>query len=161
MDASPVSELLRSKHLLSKKKPKSDVWNFFGFKTDPDDETKVLNRCEVVCALCEILLPYSGNTTNLRCHLITRHPGDYTEVQGTLSNAPSTPCSDVGAGPSKLRERKTLSSQSKTDVSIFILIPCVCVCVFRQALSDNSSKTWYIKCFRTGLWIPLLVFRAS
>ncbi|XP_033634973.1 zinc finger BED domain-containing protein 4-like isoform X1 [Asterias rubens] len=115
MDASPVSELLRSKHLLSKKKPKSDVWNFFGFKTDPDDETKVLNRCEVVCALCEILLPYSGNTTNLRCHLITRHPGDYTEVQGTLSNAPSTPCSDVGAGPSKLRERKTLSSQSKTD----------------------------------------------
>ena len=119
-------ELMRSKHLLKKKKSKSDVWKFFGFKTDPEDETKVLDHSKVVCALCEILLPFSGNTTNLRCHLQARHPSDYCEVQDASSNAPSTPSrTDGGAGPSKLGKTETPSSRSKTDVSIYIKSVCV------------------------------------
>ena len=119
-------ELMRSKHLLKKKKSKSDVWKFFGFKTDPEDETKVLDHSKVVCALCEILLPFSGNTTNLRCHLRARHPSDYCEVQDASSNAPSTPSrTDDGAGPSKLGKTETPSSRSKTDVSIYIKSVCV------------------------------------
>ena len=129
MEKTPF-ELLRSKRLLPKEDARSDVWNFFGFKTDSDDESKILNHTEVMCALCETLLTYSGSTTSLRCHLRASHPGDYRKVEETSSNAPSTPSrSDVGARPSRLRKRDTPSNQFETDVSIFIFSLCVCVCV--------------------------------
>ncbi len=114
----PVSDLLRSKRLLPKKDAKSNVWNFFGFKTDPEDKSKILTRTKVVCAMCETVLSYAGTTSSLRKHLKAKHPRDYCEDRGTPSSTPSTPCSVVGVGPSKSGTRKTPSSQSTTDVSI-------------------------------------------
>ena len=154
MDAFPVSELLRSKQLLQRKGAKSDVWNFFGFKMDPDDESEILDHSKVICALCERQLCYNGvSTTMLRNHLRVRHPGDFLKVQDAPSNAPSTHSnSDVGAFPSRLKTKKTPSSQLKTDVSIFIISLCACVCVCMQALPDNS-KTWSDVAYQYQTWL--------
>lgn len=50
------------------KKCSSVVWRFF-------ERLEENNRCvAVLCKLCETQYKYFGNTTNLRAHLINKHP---------------------------------------------------------------------------------------
>lgn len=50
------------------KKVSSVVWQFF-------DRLEENNRCvSVLCKLCDCEYKYFGNTTNLRVHLIKKHP---------------------------------------------------------------------------------------
>lgn len=53
---------------------KSDVWGHFGFKCKPGT-TQVTDKSQVVCKLCQAVLKYCNNTTNLRNHL-SRHHAD-------------------------------------------------------------------------------------
>lgn len=45
---------------------KSSVWNHFGFQKGPDG---LLDKSKAVCKICYQGIRYSGNTTNLHCHL--------------------------------------------------------------------------------------------
>ncbi|XP_026500181.1 uncharacterized protein LOC113403799 isoform X2 [Vanessa tameamea] len=64
------------------KKTSSLVWRFF----DRLEENK---RCvAVLCKLCDTQYKYFGNTTNLRTHLVNKHPIQWDLVQnGTLEES--------------------------------------------------------------------------
>ncbi|XP_076102581.1 E3 SUMO-protein ligase ZBED1-like [Mytilus galloprovincialis] len=53
---------------------KSSVWNHFGFQKGSDGE---LDKSRAVCKICRQGIRYSGNTTNLHCHL-TKHRRENT-----------------------------------------------------------------------------------
>lgn len=72
---------------------KAGVWVHFGFKNKPGSMD--LDNTNAICKLCHAAIKYSGNTTNLRTHLVRRHaemtlkekqpkPGD--QKQTTLDN---------------------------------------------------------------------------
>ncbi|KAF0029349.1 hypothetical protein F2P81_018454 [Scophthalmus maximus] len=52
-------------------KYKADVWVHFGFKNKPGSMD--LDKANAICKLCHAAVKYSGNTTNLRTHLVRRH----------------------------------------------------------------------------------------
>lgn len=69
------------------KKVSSVVWQFF-------DRLEQNNRCvSVLCKLCDTEYKYFGNTTNLRGHLIKKHPIQWElrqtnwDAQKALENA--------------------------------------------------------------------------
>ncbi|XP_068619678.1 uncharacterized protein [Battus philenor] len=64
------------------KKTSSLVWRFF----DRLEENK---RCvAVLCKLCDLQYKYFGNTTNLRTHLVNKHPIQWELLQnGTLDES--------------------------------------------------------------------------
>ncbi|XP_049885701.1 uncharacterized protein LOC126380364 isoform X1 [Pectinophora gossypiella] len=66
------------------KKVSSVVWQFF----DRLEENK---RCvAVLCKLCDSEYKYFGNTTNLRAHLIKKHPIQWEFRQNNLDNTQKT-----------------------------------------------------------------------
>ncbi|XP_045454725.1 uncharacterized protein LOC123664170 isoform X2 [Melitaea cinxia] len=64
------------------KKTSSLVWRFF-------DRIEENGRCvAVLCKLCDTQYKYFGNTTNLRTHLVNKHPIQWDLVQnGTLDES--------------------------------------------------------------------------
>lgn len=52
---------------------KADIWSHFGFQCKPG--TQEIDKSKVVCKLCQAVLKYCNNTTNLRNHL-SRHHAD-------------------------------------------------------------------------------------
>ncbi|XP_051990723.1 E3 SUMO-protein ligase ZBED1-like isoform X2 [Xyrauchen texanus] len=52
-------------------KYKADVWVHFGFKNKLGSIE--LDKTNAICKLCHAAIKYSGNTTNLRTHLVRRH----------------------------------------------------------------------------------------
>ena len=77
--------------IVTNKKGKSSIWNYFGFVKEHDSE---VDNKRVACRLCHSILKYSGNTTNLMDHLRRKH----SDV--SVSNS---------VGP--LEEKKELSKQ--------------------------------------------------
>lgn len=64
------------------KKTSSLVWRIF-------DRVQENHRCvAVLCKLCDTQYKYFGNTTNLRTHLLNKHPIQWELLQnGTLDDA--------------------------------------------------------------------------
>jgi len=62
---------------------RSHVWNQFGFKAD--DNGIILNKKQVHCRVCNSVIAYSGNTTNLKSHLQT-----CTSIKSSLSSGIQT-----------------------------------------------------------------------
>lgn len=62
---------------------RSHVWNPFGFKAD--DNGIILNKKQVHCRVCNSVIAYSGNTTNLKSHLQT-----CTSIKSSLSSGIQT-----------------------------------------------------------------------
>lgn len=64
------------------KKTSSLVWRFF-------DRLEENQRCvAVLCKLCDTQYKYFGNTTNLRTHLVNKHPIQWELLQnGTLDDS--------------------------------------------------------------------------
>lgn len=64
------------------KKTSSLVWRFF-------DRLEENQRCvAVLCKLCDTQYKYFGNTTNLRTHLVSKHPIQWELLQnGTLDDS--------------------------------------------------------------------------
>ena len=88
------------------KKAKSPLWAYFGF--EENEEGKRVNDKQVHCKLCheaeqheKAAIAFSGNTTNLRQHLIKWHP----EIAQSASRATS------GAAPVRQPTMEEFSSR--------------------------------------------------
>lgn len=83
-------------------KVKSSVWEFFGFYKD---DFGSLDKSRAICKLCRRGTNYSGNTTNLRTHIVHHHKSvaalpdvNYSRAQLSRSvPAPHTPDTNFGA----------------------------------------------------------------
>uniref|UniRef100_A0A4W3GMK7 Zinc finger BED domain-containing protein 1-like n=1 Tax=Callorhinchus milii TaxID=7868 RepID=A0A4W3GMK7_CALMI len=73
-------------NLVSLGRAQSRYWTFFGFHGD--SLGRILDKSKIICKLCGVRLSYSGNTTNLRQHLIYKHRAEYNQLVG--GSAPST-----------------------------------------------------------------------
>ncbi|XP_043915125.1 E3 SUMO-protein ligase ZBED1-like [Protopterus annectens] len=82
-------QLLEGTHnLVSLGRAQSRYWTFFGFQGDAYG--RIIDKTKIICKLCGVRLSYSGNTTNLRQHLIYKHRREYNELvggQGTIPDA--------------------------------------------------------------------------
>ena len=72
----------------------SKVWKLFGFNTLPGKTD--LDMTHAVCRLCEALVKYSGNTTNLGQHLTRHHPEQ--KANNPVSPTPP-PGTDISCPP--------------------------------------------------------------
>ncbi|XP_069461228.1 E3 SUMO-protein ligase ZBED1-like isoform X1 [Ambystoma mexicanum] len=70
-----------SQNLVSLGRAQSRYWTFFGFQGDTYG--RIIDKTKIICKLCGVRLSYSGNTTNLRQHLIYKHRREYNELVGT------------------------------------------------------------------------------
>ena len=58
---------------------RSRAWKYFGFRTDANGD--IINNKKIVCRLCQALLAYSGNTSNLSYHLEREHLEQFKELK--------------------------------------------------------------------------------
>ena len=71
--------------LCLKKSFKSPIWQYFGFKTDEEDNAKLM------CKLCfKKVSAAGGNTSNLQQHLCDHHPAKAQEL-GKQGQGPRKP----------------------------------------------------------------------
>ncbi|XP_075695092.1 E3 SUMO-protein ligase ZBED1-like [Rhinoderma darwinii] len=70
-----------TQNLVSLGRAQSRYWTFFGFQGDAYG--RIIDKTKIICKLCGVRLSYSGNTTNLRQHLIYKHRREYNELVGT------------------------------------------------------------------------------
>ncbi|KAJ7313776.1 hypothetical protein JRQ81_005461 [Phrynocephalus forsythii] len=75
----PLLEGVRN--LVGLGRAQSRYWTFFGFQGDAYG--RILDKTKIICKLCGVRLSYSGNTTNLRQHLVYKHRGEYNQLVGT------------------------------------------------------------------------------
>lgn len=98
------------------KKTSSLVWRFF----DRLEENK---RCvAVLCKLCETQYKYFGNTTNLRTHLVNKHPIQWELLQnGTLDESAYRTFDDESTNQTVApKRRKYLKVYKTNNVSYFV-----------------------------------------
>ncbi|XP_078093383.1 E3 SUMO-protein ligase ZBED1 [Mustelus asterias] len=79
----PGTLLEGTQNLVSLGRAQSRYWTFFGFQGDALG--RILDKTKIICKLCGVRLSYSGNTTNLRQHLIYKHRHEYNELVGGTS----------------------------------------------------------------------------
>ena len=97
-----------AKQLVKPKGAKSMLWNHFGFEID--DSGEFLNKKFVCCKLCEKLVAYSGNTTNLKQHLQLHHrdalsdPGPSSSKQVTLGDVGLKPTAKLPSGGKRAQQ---------------------------------------------------------
>ncbi|XP_069763739.1 E3 SUMO-protein ligase ZBED1-like [Narcine bancroftii] len=72
-----------TQNLVSLGRAQSRYWTFFGFQGD--SLGRILDKTKIICKLCGVRLSYSGNTTNLRQHLIYKHRQEYNQLVGSTS----------------------------------------------------------------------------
>ncbi|KAJ6654798.1 hypothetical protein lerEdw1_006487 [Lerista edwardsae] len=70
-----------TQNLVGLGRAQSRYWTFFGFQGDAYG--RILDKSKIICKLCGVRLSYSGNTTNLRQHLIYKHRCEYNQLVGT------------------------------------------------------------------------------
>ncbi|XP_061445480.1 E3 SUMO-protein ligase ZBED1-like isoform X2 [Rhineura floridana] len=74
-----------TQNLVGLGRAQSRYWTFFGFQGDAYG--RILDKSKIICKLCGVRLSYSGNTTNLRQHLIYKHRCEYNQLVGTQTTA--------------------------------------------------------------------------
>ena len=80
---------------------KSAIWRHFGFPAD--DKGRITDKKKTICRLCQAVVAYSGNTTNLKFHLQRCHAQEYLALQQQDSGDQP--------GPSRASAVKTTSTQ--------------------------------------------------
>ncbi|XP_039216147.1 E3 SUMO-protein ligase ZBED1-like isoform X1 [Crotalus tigris] len=70
-----------TQNLVGLGRAQSRYWTFFGFQGDAYG--RILDKSKIICKLCGVRLSYSGNTTNLRQHLVYKHRCEYNQLVGT------------------------------------------------------------------------------
>nr|XP_021183284.2 uncharacterized protein LOC110371384 isoform X2 [Helicoverpa armigera] len=97
------------------KKCSSVVWRFF----ERIEENK---RCvAVLCKLCESQYKYFGNTTNLRAHLINKHPIQWELSQNGTLDESHFRIEDDDTNPSSTPKRKKYTPRPRKDQNVDIL----------------------------------------
>ena len=113
MDESSVaspSELVPA--LVTPKGSKSVYWKYFGFKVDTGGKCEDEKRVE--CRVCAKSIAYSGNTTNLKQHMVHHHPEKLSETselstasaswQPTLESFQFRPKAKLASGSQRARD---------------------------------------------------------
>nr|XP_021183283.2 uncharacterized protein LOC110371384 isoform X1 [Helicoverpa armigera] len=94
------------------KKCSSVVWRFF----ERIEENK---RCvAVLCKLCESQYKYFGNTTNLRAHLINKHPIQWELSQNGTLDESHFRIEDDDTNPSSTPKRKKYTPRPRKDQNV-------------------------------------------
>ncbi|KAL5284368.1 hypothetical protein ACFFRR_006574 [Megaselia abdita] len=95
---------------------RSTYWKYFGFPGN--DNHEILTKNRVVCTICNKVISYNKNTSNLRTHLVAKHP----EKLFGLNNFNQ---SDSSVNSPKLGKTKKLSgkkeSQDSGEISFEVL----------------------------------------
>ena len=65
---------------------KNDAWDHMGFKKFPN---KPIDRTMVFCKLCGHILKYQGSSTNMKVHLLSKHPHLIKDVEVNQPRASS------------------------------------------------------------------------
>lgn len=65
----PNVQMVEIAEFVSRCAKRSDVWDHFGYL----QQENVIIKQKVVCKICHAILPYSGNTTNMRAHIDRNH----------------------------------------------------------------------------------------
>ncbi|KAF9791383.1 hypothetical protein SFRURICE_014095, partial [Spodoptera frugiperda] len=98
------------------KKCSSVVWRFF-------ERLEENNRCvAVLCKLCETQYKYFGNTTNLRAHLINKHPIQWElSHNGTLDESHFKIEDDDTNQSSSTPKRRKYTPRARKDKNVDVL----------------------------------------
>ncbi|CAM4690642.1 unnamed protein product [Lepidochelys olivacea] len=86
-----------TQNLVGLGRAQSRYWTFFGFQGDACG--RILDKTKIICKLCGVRLSYSGNTTNLRQHLVYKHRREYNQLVGAPAppkGAPPPPTAALG-----------------------------------------------------------------
>lgn len=96
---------------------RSTYWKYFGFPGN--DNHEILTKNRVVCTLCNKVISYNKNTSNLRTHLVAKHPeklfglNNFNQLeappQGTMSKKEKT---------KKLSVRKEITESSNVSFEV-------------------------------------------
>lgn len=62
---------------------RSTYWKYFGFPGN--DNHEILTKNRVVCTICNKVISYNKNTSNLRTHLVAKHPEKLFGLNNALS----------------------------------------------------------------------------
>ena len=57
---------------------RSPYWKYFGFPSDIYNN--ILTRKKIICTICNTSICYNKNTTNLRTHLVAKHPEIFVKI---------------------------------------------------------------------------------
>ncbi|XP_055376629.1 uncharacterized protein LOC129608885 [Condylostylus longicornis] len=57
---------------------RSTYWRYFGFPAD--DNSQIVTKNKILCVLCNTAIVYNKNTTNLRTHLVAKHPDEFIAI---------------------------------------------------------------------------------
>ena len=64
--------------IIANRKGHSKLWNYLGLLATGSGDCETFDKKKVVCRLCKVVSPYSGNTTNFASHLEHHHPVEYS-----------------------------------------------------------------------------------
>ncbi|KAJ8247727.1 hypothetical protein GJAV_G00249600 [Gymnothorax javanicus] len=73
-----------TENLVSLGRAQSRYWTFFGFEADRFGQ--FLDKTKIICKLCGGRLAYSGNTTNLRQHLVYKHRREFNMLMDSRAS---------------------------------------------------------------------------
>ena len=122
-------ETVGSDSLVSKKKTKSFVWNYFGFESDGNGRPRCINSPK--CHLCRATIAAKdSNTTNLYSHLKSKHPEEFLLAQ-RASNKGSLERKGQASILDSWKKQQLLSSSSKEHKS---LTNSIAYCLARDML---------------------------
>ena len=122
-------ETVGSDALVSKKKTKSFVWNYFGFESDGNGRPRCINSPK--CRLCRATIAAKdSNTTNLYSHLKSKHPEEFLLAQ-RASNKGSLERKGQASILDSWKKQQLLSSSSKEHKS---LTNSIAYCLARDML---------------------------
>ncbi|CAH4027617.1 uncharacterized protein LOC123709260 isoform X2 [Pieris brassicae] len=98
------------------KRTPSVVWRFFD-RIEQDGRVVA-----IVCKLCDARYKYFGNTTNLRCHLVNKHPIQWELGQNeTLEEGFRVAATDDETNQSTPRPRQKRYRKSETNDNVDVL----------------------------------------
>ncbi|KAG9332280.1 hypothetical protein JZ751_015441 [Albula glossodonta] len=94
-----------SESLVSLSRAQSRYWTFFGFEANCFGQ--FLDKTKIICKLCGGRLAYSGNTTNLRQHLIYKHRREFNQLMESGMTGPPVhgPPAAASFGPLRAGQR--------------------------------------------------------
>lgn len=87
---------------------RSPYWKFFGFPSD--NSNNVLTKQKIICTHCNAVIAYNKNTSNLRTHIVARHPELLIELYNEKRKNTETAQS--------LLQEKTASSSGEPPTTI-------------------------------------------
>lgn len=110
-----------TQNLVGLGRAQSRYWTFFGFQGDAYG--RILDKSKIICKLCGVRLSYSGNTTNLRQHLIYKHRCEYNQLVGTQTTGLDKGVSGTGEFGAARSPAPGRTTRAVADFIVLDLMP--------------------------------------